>query len=343
MIFFQQQCKKSHSDRHNCIRKNRHFLKYLHDPDVTASLMRAIPAANWPLFILLGRFIKIPCLETHKLHLCSIKLPIKKISFKPGTRPVVDQSQSNFNKLISNHLKPHQTTYFQLTMFKLLVPLAFSTSTFAAIASNCTNFDCNAPNGNCTILNAAPTCVCSPPYTGANCAEDWCTSSGNTNCGLNAVCKNSLTAGGYYCDCNVGWEGLFCDQKACTDRGTAAENGACTCDAGFTGYKCQFEERVCQNNGTLTAIQNSVGTCECGSSFLGENCETAKVVCGENGDWVGPNGCFCEEGFTGDNCENSGLKIISSLILIGFLSLIVWKVTMRKEFGKDAVKRRKRI
>nr|XP_022306904.1 fibropellin-1-like [Crassostrea virginica] len=114
-----------------------------------------------------------------------------------------------------------------------------------------------------------------------------------------------------------------CNPNPCLNSGTCDDSSpptgskyVCTCQAGFTGDRCENQETVnncantpCKNGGTCNPTASGY-TCSCASGFTGTNCETVDS-CGnnpcQNGGTCNPTAsgytCSCASGFTGTNCE----------------------------------------
>ncbi|KAJ8711445.1 hypothetical protein PYW07_008687 [Mythimna separata] len=84
----------------------------------------------------------------------------------------------------------------------------------------------------------------------------------------------------------------------------------CSCDAGYSGNKCQFDlcHGYCSNNGTCFLNEKNETICQCKGQFVGDRCEVSPCMnycfqgnCSVNDDGL-PH-CSCNAGYSGDRCE----------------------------------------
>ncbi|XP_064605715.1 uncharacterized protein LOC135470608 [Liolophura sinensis] len=134
--------------------------------------------------------------------------------------------------------------------------------------------------------------ICLPGWTGSNCAtripgfEDC---SPDQNCNSGTCVPQGANASQYYCCCDAGYTGDFCDQ----DVDECASN-------------------PCVNGGTCTQPQPNSFLCSCPLLFSGPTCERRKTCadnpCLNNGmcfpGTLDSFQCACVEGFTGEFCES---------------------------------------
>ncbi|XP_070842448.1 cubilin [Chaetodon trifascialis] len=135
---------------------------------------------------------------------------------------------------------------------------------------------CAANNGGCHPLATCssspaslPICSCPPGYIGNGYGSTGCIQTSNI-CQINNPCVNgqcvaTISAPGYICHCNSGWQGVNCDQNVneclsnpCQNGGNCTDsiNGfTCTCTAQWTGPLCQNPQQEC--GGYLTGPAGS--------------------------------------------------------------------------------------
>jgi hypothetical protein len=113
---------------------------------------------------------------------------------------------------------------------------------------------------------------------------------------------------------------LRCETNYCNGHGECSvSTGAptCTCDAGYTGARCdedvdECSANPCQNGGTCSNVIASY-TCTCVTGYGGHDCEQNIDDCNaspcQNGgacsDGLASFSCTCLSGFEGTNCENA--------------------------------------
>lgn len=136
----------------------------------------------------------------------------------------------------------------------------------------------------------------------------------------------------YYCECNVGYNGTYCQKvvsNKCTlesqcQAGTCnLKTQECECDAGTTGDQCAYcdptSSKACNGHGTCIAASSSSGS-STGSTtgstatagtvvaagsdssaarFLMETVGMASASASSSGEG---NVCKCESGYAGDQC-----------------------------------------
>uniref|UniRef100_A0A915DN93 EGF-like domain-containing protein n=1 Tax=Ditylenchus dipsaci TaxID=166011 RepID=A0A915DN93_9BILA len=149
--------------------------------------------------------------------------------------------------------------------------------------------DCNA-HGNCNGTTQTFYCACFNGYSGNNCQN----------------VDNNVAA---------------CDRTNCNNRGECAgtKNNIqrCTCDANFSGDRCQDENcdsaKVCNGHGTCTGTVNN-WKCACNEGYSKKDCrkvDTKKAACDRSdcnnqgncsGNKKDPR-CTCDAGWKGDKCN----------------------------------------
>ena len=172
-------------------------------------------------------------------------------------------------------------------------------------------------------------CLCKPGYTGKLCTLQIAAACNSMPC-ESGVCHSppgSLDV--YFCECDLGREGLNCDIEVdycrstnCLSGGNCVNNpinGAiCTCPEGFTGTLCEIdineceEQNPCFNHPEVRCVDlvNSF-QCICPFYLEGESCDDvidlcASNPCGEEGECTHDSGvwtCNCNKWFEGINCS----------------------------------------
>ncbi|XP_068736542.1 fibrillin-1-like isoform X1 [Montipora capricornis] len=162
--------------------------------------------------------------------------------------------------------------------------------------SACDTVRCNN-GGNCQsgFTDKGFQCLCPPGFAQARCQQDIneCTS-GDANCSVDAICKNSH--GSYSCTCKPGYTG---DGYNCTDID-----------------ECSTGEHNCSH---MAVCNNTIGSynCTCQEGYVGDGrncsdvdeCSTGKHNCSYVAVCNNTNGsykCTCKEGYVGDgrNCSD---------------------------------------
>ena len=112
----------------------------------------------------------------------------------------------------------------------------------------------------------------------------------NINC-HNGTCINLETTS-FHCNCNVGYEGKFCE----IDIDDCNSN------------PCQGEDSFCYD-------KVNDYECKCQTGLTGRNCETNIDECDPNPckyglcvDKIGDYECSCNPGYTGRNCSTVSVK-----------------------------------
>lgn len=123
---------------------------------------------------------------------------------------------------------------------------------------------CNGANQYCDCGSAK--CMCTPGFSGTNCATDICATA---NCGPHGKCTSKFLGG---------------------DLATAA--ASCACDFPYFGPTCQQTSCTgvtCNGRGTCTPIDHDSYTCECSANYYGTDCENTLYL-----------GCFADATSTPD-------------------------------------------
>ena len=139
------------------------------------------------------------------------------------------------------------------------------------------------------------TCSCAEGYTGVGCEIETCKGWGEkradgtypfreAKCNNHGSCQTAL-GGKPKCQCNPGFSGDACEEKACEEPGChEAEGqgkcvkGKCFCNTNFTGTFC--EQIACKKCDPLHKCINDChhqgtcnnGKCSCNAGFTGEDC-----------------------------------------------------------------------
>lgn len=128
-------------------------------------------------------------------------------------------------------------------------------------------------------------CQIEPPIDGCNKGLVQCLGRNDLTCSPNcntAIVKNEIECGdnGYLnkakteCICQPGFKGSFCDEVDfcfnvnCGIHGVCTSNGACKCDTGFFGKRCEINS-ICEPGGIWNA---KTSACKCKTGYVGEHC-----------------------------------------------------------------------
>ncbi|CAF1601602.1 unnamed protein product, partial [Adineta ricciae] len=182
------------------------------------------------------------------------------------------------------------------------------------------------------------------------------------SCGI-----NTTDIGSY---CNI--SGNICHvQNPClnTDNCTSLNNNQdyyCSCPLGFSGKRCQNDERPCKpstclNNGICNTTSTSIFNCTCSSGYEGARCETKinycwTVTCKNRGvcrPLLGGYKCECLSGTEGEHCEQVTTKLLIyrimsksfafiAIVAMGSVALFVIVMDVLKYFFGIDVTRRER-
>ncbi|RXN20906.1 delta and Notch-like epidermal growth factor-related receptor [Labeo rohita] len=134
----------------------------------------------------------------------------------------------------------------------------------------------------------------------------------------------------FYCQCDDGYSGIFCEEfdachlKPCENNGTCTDlrqrdegqNYTCTCQPGFEGDRCQSLVDHCVSgpcrNGATCSSSLEGPHCYCTEGYQGAMCEQKIDPCASgpchNNASCSPQGaglgfsCTCPAGFTGPTC-----------------------------------------
>ncbi|XP_075871090.1 delta and Notch-like epidermal growth factor-related receptor [Nelusetta ayraudi] len=150
-------------------------------------------------------------------------------------------------------------------------------------------------------------------------------------CSGKGKCVTQPSERTFYCQCEDGLTGIFCEEfdgchrrpcrnnATCTDvrQGGEGQNFTCTCPPGYEGERCHLlvdhcASRPCHNG--ATCVSSLAGPrCLCAEGYQGATCEQkvdpcASGPCHNNGTCYpqGPGplgfGCSCTSSFTGATC-----------------------------------------
>uniref|UniRef100_A0A3Q3IKF7 EGF-like domain-containing protein n=1 Tax=Monopterus albus TaxID=43700 RepID=A0A3Q3IKF7_MONAL len=150
-------------------------------------------------------------------------------------------------------------------------------------------------------------------------------------CSGKGKCITQPSESTFFCECEDGYTGIFCEEydachhrpcrnnSTCTDvrQGDEGRNFTCNCAPGYEGERCQSLvdrclSQPCKNG--ATCISSLPGPrCYCPEGYQGATCEQkvdpcASGPCHNNGTCYsqGPSplgfGCSCTAGFTGPTC-----------------------------------------
>ncbi|XP_016379885.1 delta and Notch-like epidermal growth factor-related receptor [Sinocyclocheilus rhinocerous] len=167
-------------------------------------------------------------------------------------------------------------------------------------------------------------------------------------CSGKGKCITQSSVDTFYCQCDDGYSGIFCEEfdachlKPCENNGTCADltqrdegqNYTCTCQPGYQGVKC--EQKIdpcasgpCHNNASCSPHGAGLGfSCTCPAGFTGHTC--AQLV-----DFCALNPCahgICRSIGTSYRClcvpgrHPITLSCLSFFILLIFLSDLQWKM-----------------
>ncbi|KAG9341665.1 hypothetical protein JZ751_018729, partial [Albula glossodonta] len=102
-------------------------------------------------------------------------------------------------------------------------------------------------------------------------------------CGSHGVCSEGR------CQCEDGWEGMGCDQRACHPRCEEhgqCRDGKCECHPGWEGDHCTIDgcPGLCNGNGRCT-LEQSGWHCVCQAGWSGVGCNVVmETECADNTD-----------------------------------------------------------
>lgn len=146
----------------------------------------------------------------------------------------------------------------------------------------------------CTVVLGqvqCTSCSCTAGYDPATrCYETVC-----QNGGTLVVASDGVT---FACNCADSFGGTFCEQPACSGRGSVnTTTGVCACAFPYTGDTCT--ETLCQNGGIVNG-----NACACRPKWSGRTCEDNTCAPGgiPSADGVS---CVCSGAYTGTQCHTS--------------------------------------
>lgn len=158
-------------------------------------------------------------------------------------------------------------------------------------------------------------------------------------CSGKGKCVTQPSASTFFCDCEEGYSGIFCEEfDACNPRpchnnatcsdlrqGDDGRNFTCTCPPGYQGSVC--DQRVdpcasapCHNNGSCSSLGPGLGyRCVCAAGFTGPACTRLLDFCALNPcahgvcRSVGTSyRCLCVPGYHGLYCEEEYNECLSA-------------------------------
>uniref|UniRef100_A0A8C7Y617 Delta/notch-like EGF repeat containing n=1 Tax=Oryzias sinensis TaxID=183150 RepID=A0A8C7Y617_9TELE len=150
-------------------------------------------------------------------------------------------------------------------------------------------------------------------------------------CSGKGKCITQPSESTFFCECEDGYTGIFCEEfdachrrpcrnnGSCTDvrQGGEGFNFTCTCQPGYEGERCQRQVDHCLSqpcrNGATCFSSLAGPRCYCPEGYQGTACKQkvdpcASSPCHNNGTCYaqGPSplgfGCSCTTGFTGPTC-----------------------------------------
>lgn len=162
----------------------------------------------------------------------------------------------------------------------------------------CATTNCSGAHGTCL----AGSCVCHTHWRGANCEEQACprACSGHGSC-LHGTCYCSH--GWVGVDCSV--PEVRCAHD-CSGRGHGCIGGRCLCAQGWAADDCSVPSDECPGaEGCNNHGKCSRGACVCDEGFGGAKCELMLCAndCHHRGYCAAPGRCVCHGGWRGASCE----------------------------------------
>ncbi|XP_016347091.1 delta and Notch-like epidermal growth factor-related receptor [Sinocyclocheilus anshuiensis] len=149
-------------------------------------------------------------------------------------------------------------------------------------------------------------------------------------CSGKGKCITQSSVDTFYCQCDDGYSGIYCEEfdachlKPCENNGTCTDlrqrdegqNYTCTCQPGFEGDRCQSLVDHCVSgpcrNGATCSSSLEGPHCYCAEGYQGAMCEQKIDLCASgpchNNASCYPQGaglgfsCTCPAGFTGPTC-----------------------------------------
>jgi hypothetical protein len=156
------------------------------------------------------------------------------------------------------------------------------------------------------------TCLCYGGRTG-----EGCTQVGGVSVDCVRGCSGHGTCVGGVCECELGWNGAFCEMDGCTcsGHGTCELGRLCTCREGWGGEWCEEGLKQgaspatcpggCNGKGVCDAVS---GVCRCLPGYEGHDCGnygradclnhcSGHGRCGDGGE------CYCVRDWGGEDCS----------------------------------------
>lgn len=225
---------------------------------------------------------------------------------------------------------------------------------------SCSQCDCGAGAAACDSLTGA--CFCKSTFTGARCnacIEGWFGEHCDQRCLCDAAGAATIACSreSGECACKSRFDGFFCDRCnstlsgderfgfdcegvcACTSTGTCVSgrrgNGACACEAGWTGRACatQFSVsgadapcpldesgKLCGGTGVCDVL---TGACVCAAGYVGDTCSSPQPP--PSSAAAPPPVASLAPGSDGFSGVIAGCSVVVTLSVVG-----LWRIWRRR-------------